>query len=262
MAVLCPPHLFSLLMAAATTKQAMPPCTAGASGRCGRGCTGCSIHSLFQPPSPADVTDSLNQESGEALLLQMQQQQQQQLADAGWRATWMDPQQQQQAGADSSGALHQLHEDALKCHQMSPGVRREVTSAMSSSSASSSDGVQDYPSDISALPSAAASSSTDATSPAFARDAVSVAGARSSSQLAGVPSLVGEPSLEKAASHEQHQQHQQQYQQQQVAVADSAAVTPAGFRSSQDIFSGLLVQGLFKGYPVTRRERGSWRPLR
>ena len=36
---------------------------------------------------------------------------------------------------------------------------------------------------------------------------------------------------------------------------------PPGFRSTQELLFGRP-QGFFRGYPVTRRERGTWRPLR
>ena len=79
----------AVCMATADTSRQMPRASSShlIGKQCGCSSLNCSIHSLFQPPSPADVTADLNQESQQELLLQMQQQQQQQLADAGWCTT-------------------------------------------------------------------------------------------------------------------------------------------------------------------------------
>ena len=218
----------------------------------------CPIHSLFQPPSPADVTSDLQDHNQQQQLLK---QMQQQPAAARPSPTGSDAERTQQGTPTySSCSEEEQGEDGHDVSDPQPAatsIRRGGTQLQKQPQPqpAPSPGARDGDA-VSSGKRVPTISTGDAGSVARSADD-GEAGRRGPGRGAGATSSVAV-----AAADEDDASASSATTSTRSEASPAVSARAAGvYRTTHEMLFGQP-HGFFAGYPVHRRERGSWRPLR
>lgn len=250
----------------ATKSCPLQPASSLAEPRCGH--APCSIHSLFQPPSPADVTSDLQDHNQQEQLLNSMQQQQQE----------EEPTRTQSRGKlsrsplSSAASSSEEEEDSRSATAASPSGGRSGGSSSACherqpQTASTSAQAWEWlpqpppplPLPLQPPPSVRPQALAAAPPLSMAGSSVSSLDAAGSSNSSGGGSSFG--ATVGGSLRDDHPGDDALGPARPQATSVATASIGVHFRTTQEMLFGQP-QGLFKGYPVMRRGRGSWRPLR
>ena len=254
----------------ATSSCPLQPSSSLAEPRCGH--APCSIHSLFQPPSPADVTSDLQDHNQqERLLTKLQQQHQErepteesqvvsrgQLARSPLSSAACSSEEESSLEEDASSAWGDTTHGRSSsgsgmCHQRQAQPQQQPPPQQQPLEPRSSV----FPQALTAAAIAASSSSAAGRQHQETFAAAGSSGSSGSSSNGGDSSVAGGSAVGESLRDEPLLELRRQA----TPAAAATASIGTSFRTSQQMLFGQP-QGLFKGYPVMLRGRGSWRPLR